>query len=828
MLDSGAQVNPVLRTSKNAFMTPLDCALQRGFRSTAKYLQLHGGLPSNRLSGSHQVGGATNINIREDVSLHESSTDSERENTENHNGDVKKRTLRRKLVYRNEKKTGIQVQTSDEIAEQKSEKLKHIDKSKKAKLGSKSTDVDVIQYKSEVLIKDKVKNISFEKNQDVTVKSKPKLKQEQTVIDSSGKDLQSSVDKESKKVPAQSEKRPKSAKRTKMDKHKKTPEKEKSSPKIVDESIVKVTTDAEEIIETTTASVAKLQRAEAKDATNLNESGTGVTPASKEVVQPTKTSTELMPGAKFHLEEQSALSNTSLDDTEAPTNIVVEAHVHSPPADESHVTKDTEVSKSDDITKTLDASSNSQDFKEPTEAGQLSKEITPSAEELPQQSEIQKDVLQTNVDILDATREDAVSQLKEIETDVASELNKLEEVAEEGAESAAQTVITGLSGDLAEVDKATSGQDVDADLLKSEEAKDEKRVETKEISETKKDSSHLADTADTAESSTVQIKPSTTSESSTVLSADTKELHKETDGIDLTPSTALKAEVVEAVPAAPRQEDIEKSDDISKEPQEKSKAASKKKFLKPKAAPEPKKQEGGSSETRSSSEDTTTLSTSTSKEYKKEHKSFRILDDNEMQEQKATKKVDEKRKTKRSAVKKQRSRSEEISRSKRTTESDSKDRKSKIPTPMLDLKPRRAKSDKHLDKYEGKVGSSMETRIPVYKPQHDEKFSGSKDMRSESNMSAPLHPSAYSDDERGSMSDMEDVVSSATRKKRLKKRSRVRDSKSAGSDYESSNLIDSGFEPSPRSTRVPKWKNMSDRGVNMTSVTQSIQSNIRK
>lgn len=54
LLDFGAQVNAVLRTSKNILMTPLDCALHKGYRSTAKYLQMHGGLPASRLA-SRQV-----------------------------------------------------------------------------------------------------------------------------------------------------------------------------------------------------------------------------------------------------------------------------------------------------------------------------------------------------------------------------------------------------------------------------------------------------------------------------------------------------------------------------------------------------------------------------------------------------------------------------------------------------------------------------------------------------------------------------------------------------------------------------------------------------
>ncbi|KAL4709384.1 hypothetical protein ACJJTC_013673 [Scirpophaga incertulas] len=49
LLDRGAEVNPVARSSKNEPLTPLDCATIRGHRSTAKYLQMHGGLPASKL-----------------------------------------------------------------------------------------------------------------------------------------------------------------------------------------------------------------------------------------------------------------------------------------------------------------------------------------------------------------------------------------------------------------------------------------------------------------------------------------------------------------------------------------------------------------------------------------------------------------------------------------------------------------------------------------------------------------------------------------------------------------------------------------------------------
>uniref|UniRef100_A0A1B0AHI5 ANK_REP_REGION domain-containing protein n=1 Tax=Glossina pallidipes TaxID=7398 RepID=A0A1B0AHI5_GLOPL len=49
LLDYGAEINSVYSNSKSVMMTPLDCALQKGHRSTAKFLQSHGGLPAGKL-----------------------------------------------------------------------------------------------------------------------------------------------------------------------------------------------------------------------------------------------------------------------------------------------------------------------------------------------------------------------------------------------------------------------------------------------------------------------------------------------------------------------------------------------------------------------------------------------------------------------------------------------------------------------------------------------------------------------------------------------------------------------------------------------------------
>lgn len=57
LIDFGADINSIYRLPGNVVQTPLDCSLNKGHRSTAKFLQLHGGLPANklRLSGKIQL-----------------------------------------------------------------------------------------------------------------------------------------------------------------------------------------------------------------------------------------------------------------------------------------------------------------------------------------------------------------------------------------------------------------------------------------------------------------------------------------------------------------------------------------------------------------------------------------------------------------------------------------------------------------------------------------------------------------------------------------------------------------------------------------------------
>ncbi|XP_017009616.2 uncharacterized protein [Drosophila takahashii] len=57
LLDYGADVNGVYRNSRGLVLTPLDGALQRGHRSTAKFLQANGGQPANKVRLSSRRAG---------------------------------------------------------------------------------------------------------------------------------------------------------------------------------------------------------------------------------------------------------------------------------------------------------------------------------------------------------------------------------------------------------------------------------------------------------------------------------------------------------------------------------------------------------------------------------------------------------------------------------------------------------------------------------------------------------------------------------------------------------------------------------------------------
>lgn len=63
LIDLGAEVNSIYRNPKNVVKTPLDCALGKGHRGTAKFIQVQGGLPASKL----RLSGKKSLNILPDL-----------------------------------------------------------------------------------------------------------------------------------------------------------------------------------------------------------------------------------------------------------------------------------------------------------------------------------------------------------------------------------------------------------------------------------------------------------------------------------------------------------------------------------------------------------------------------------------------------------------------------------------------------------------------------------------------------------------------------------------------------------------------------------------
>ena len=57
LIDYGLDVNSLMKLKGGLLVTPLDVCLQKGFRSCAKFLLLHGALPSSKLHASHSIEG---------------------------------------------------------------------------------------------------------------------------------------------------------------------------------------------------------------------------------------------------------------------------------------------------------------------------------------------------------------------------------------------------------------------------------------------------------------------------------------------------------------------------------------------------------------------------------------------------------------------------------------------------------------------------------------------------------------------------------------------------------------------------------------------------
>ncbi|XP_066249413.1 inversin isoform X2 [Euwallacea similis] len=685
LLDSGASVNPVLRTSKNVFMTPLDCALQRGFRSTAKYLQMHGGIPASRLGAPNsdpQVNSSLSLQIRDDVTFWGDSS-SESEEAKLREGRSTKKVQKRKMSMRNRKKKTL-IPGSSGKSKERTVISEVIGGGSPRNVSSSRID-----YSNEIIINGKTE-INIHHTKEITVDAQGENSPRKVEIGSSEKIT----------VPS-SGKRPKSAKFTKLSKEKSGSDKETT----------------------------------AEPHGTAHSTGTSDDTTMETVIDTYVQKTEL----KQSSNDLPDISNTS-EEVEGPQEVLVEASVHVEPKkageEEGQIKGILKASLGADTAKFL-----AEEQQQNVEKAEAPKSATISEEIKVQATETAMIVKEERVvEIASNVAEVVVEDVKEAVTDVVEKIN---EEATVGGEDKIGAVISEL---------------VDEVVI-------EKETIVEEIKEP------AADSKDTKES--------------------------------------------------------------PKELEESSKGKPKKSTQKPKLKTRSKKtdqpaiikvfkpgEKVSDSQRKKSEEDTETsmseMVSDSMEQARKTHKSFKVLSE---------KQAKDLEKKQQKSLEKPRSKSDDtkFKGQKRTKEC-------KIPAPIFQTP--LSKSDRQLDRLlekERRRLPDIETRIPSLPNIHE--TTRDRFFREDSNLSAPVLPSMYSDNERDSASDFEDDARlSPTKKKKVKKRpkTRRRESRSAGSDYESSNLIDSGFEPSPRSSRIPKWKNMSDRGVNMASVTRSIQTNIRR
>ncbi|CAH1954882.1 unnamed protein product [Acanthoscelides obtectus] len=782
LLDFGAHINPILRTSKNVFMTPLDCALQRGFRSTAKFLQLHGGVPASRLGDQRHptTASALNLNIRDDVTLlGGSSSESERE------VDKTDRSYKKKFHHRFEKK----ISGSDKDSQRggRGSRVGSALPSSRRKMASSRLD-----YTNEIIINGKTE-INIHQTKEIVIDKETTTveKGEETIV----REVTSSN--------AEKLVRPKSAKY----KHLKQKSASRSS---VEREIRDKVISPESVIPKAPLKREATVRDQSTNTSDETETA-GETPRKVNVKAegaPVSDNKQLNV-VKEKLDQQSIISNTSEDIEEQKKDIVVEAAVHEPPRTASELdTSKQEITGETEVDAKRQSEGKESETKGEENALEANRKEEITVKEVTIQERVDQDQTEKEVpsdmraseSSIPTEGQDAVfgesvkgDERESNDAERTGEATQQEEKADqkqiEEDEAIAEKILESLKPASEDLQKQTDGVEEKHDTgeaTKGDEAKgddvNDKETDTKQEKERKED--ELAVKGDVVRRR-----------------GEAKYLKKGTGQTD-----AVKKK------ETGKKETVEKKT-VKKEPAREDKVPTKGAKDKKVAKEEKPKQ------VQTESKEKTTEEAGDSNEEEevesaseKTHKSFRVLNEEEATNLERAK---PKRQVRRGSP---RSKSEEVKGKKTARIKYMKP--SKIPTPLYRNK--LSKSDRYLD--QSHLDQHLDTRVPSLPNIHGQQLL-KEPSRCESNLSAPIMPSMYSDNERGSGSDEEDRLKT---RKRVKRRSRTRDSKSAGSDYESSNLIDSGFEPSPRSTRIPKWRNMSERGVDMTSVTQNIQSNVRR
>ncbi|XP_050300061.1 ankyrin repeat domain-containing protein 35 isoform X2 [Anthonomus grandis grandis] len=734
LLDSGASINPILRTSKNIFMTPLDCALQRGFRSTAKYLQLHGGVPASRLTAptqDAQVTSSLSVQIRDDVTFWGDST-SESDREKPPEGRSARKVHKRKSSFKTRRKKVTMSESESDVVK----KDRKVDTATTAtntsaleesprKVGSSRLD-----YSSEIIVNGKTE-INIHHSNEVTI--------EETASDQVLGNTRAALVKE---------KRPRSAKFNTLTKDKSS---EKDTP------------------HETSSSTQKLDTPE-KSTSFLGQS-TGTSDDTMDTVIDTFKQNE------EKTQDLPDISNTS-EEVDEPKEIVVEASVHPEP---KRVTicegeKEKEEVQLKGILKT-------------TESSPAARE--PSEEEIISKVDSDKEPTEGVDEETERKPSATITQQLKVEqgdTTVFQEERKLE-ICEDG--KTRQTV-------------TSDSKPVDSVSLKSPEDLKALPVE-EDLHESVKETISSLTTAAVVMKDEVQKRTAKDKEETKAASAESEESPQEVTVKD-------KKSPVSKVVGKPRSKKHvaeETQKEATKLPRKRDKEKEQSAIVKVFRS---NAEAGDDSNVTKSDEEYTSDDQSFS--AKQTHKSFKVLSEKEARE----------------LQKQPRSKSDDSKFTNRGKQELKASKGSKIPTPIFHTP--LSKSERQLDKLLDHEKTTADARVPslpnIHETSSRERFF-KEEIRPDSNLSVPILPSVRSDHEGLSGSDVEH--SGLTRRKKVKKKpkkTRRRESRSAGSDYESSNLIDSGFEPSPRSSRIPKWKNMSERGVNMTSVTRSIQSNIRR
>ncbi|XP_074103433.1 uncharacterized protein LOC141530306 isoform X2 [Cotesia typhae] len=132
LLDHGARINSVFRTSKSGSMTPLDAALYRGHRDCAKLIQMHGGTTAQHLQ-THRTAPNRVFAAKLKVKRRGSSSGSESDSGRHHREPdvyieehwVEKRTRRRNTPRKHEDRRGSRSFSEEEIRLSKSSRRDH-------------------------------------------------------------------------------------------------------------------------------------------------------------------------------------------------------------------------------------------------------------------------------------------------------------------------------------------------------------------------------------------------------------------------------------------------------------------------------------------------------------------------------------------------------------------------------------------------------------------------------------------------------------------------------------------------------------------------------